>query len=129
MSKYKEKSVIVEAIQFNGSNFKEIAEAFAENDAYDSIEDYSNWLRLATVPYGHRPINVGDWFVKNAEGNLEMFDEAAFDARYVPQYTDEQIEQHYASALKAMASYGVGVTPTRRFARLRSAISPRKNTK
>jgi hypothetical protein len=81
MAKYKEKPVIVEAVQYNGHNLDIIWETLGADDIYGPTENNPNWLIVAT-PFGDRNAHITNWIIKNTKGELKVLDPKRFDARY-----------------------------------------------
>lgn len=81
MSKYREKPVFVEAVQYTGHNIDSIWVIFGTADIYGPTETNPDWLIVAT-PFGDRNVHVGDWIIKTFKGDLKILDPKNFDARY-----------------------------------------------
>ena len=65
MAKFKKKPVVIEAVQWNGSNSQEIAKFFGE-------VMYGEWvdaIPIATLE-GTMKTSLGDWIIKGANGEF-----------------------------------------------------------
>lgn len=79
MSKYTQKPVTVEAVQFNGHNFDSM-EAFGIDDGV--IDRSKDSLFVRNFLGDLLPVQMGDWIVKDKDDNLSVFDPKSFDAAF-----------------------------------------------
>ena len=78
MAKYRKKPIIIEAVQWTGSNLEELRDFVPEEFRYNKI----------SAPMGIRPlegvmtISVGDWIIKGIQGEFYPCKPDIFEATY-----------------------------------------------
>lgn len=80
--KYKEKPIIVEAVQWLGANIKEVISAFGSQEII-----YGDEGRLTLQVHSNEKmmvVNIGDWITRDQMNELRCFTPAIFMARYEP---------------------------------------------
>ncbi len=75
--KYKKVSLTIEAVQFDGQNFKE-CEQFLGLERYDNTLNYPN---VKTI-YGTERVSEGDYILKEGRGDFQVAKEELFEANY-----------------------------------------------
>lgn len=118
VDRYKEKPVVVEAVQYNGHNIDTIWEAFGTTAIHGRDENNPDWLIVAT-PFGDRNVHVGDWIIKTSKGDLKVLDPKNFDARYeLGNVTEDELMEAYreenAKRRAGYLEYIQGVTGTKK---------------
>ena len=78
--KFRKKPVVIDAIQFTGSNFKEIKEFMME--AYYSYYAHRDSIPIHTLE-GIMEANVGDWIIKGIKGEFYPCKPDIFEETYV----------------------------------------------
>ena len=66
MGKFRKKQIVIEAIQYNGDNKREIID-FTEGNAYTNT--CHSHLTINTLE-GHHRADVGDWIIKGIAGEF-----------------------------------------------------------
>ena len=67
MAKYRKKPVVIEAIQWTGDNFEEIANLFFKMDNHQILERNEKGLYINTLE-GKMFAQVGDYIIQGVEG-------------------------------------------------------------
>lgn len=67
MTKYRKKPVLIEAIQFDGTNVQEIWEKFGADGIYGPTETNPDYLILTTVHGDEAPARAGDWVIPDGK--------------------------------------------------------------
>ena len=84
MAKYREKPVVIEAVQWDGST--DTANAFL-GDRYSVDWEYENAesnRMLIPTPEGKMLCFIGDWIIKDSQGGFLLCDSDVFVAAYEP---------------------------------------------
>jgi hypothetical protein len=74
--KYRKKPVVVEALRFNGDNFKECKNFIGDN--YDNTLNFPNIKTLE----GTMAVNTGDWIIKGVKGEFYPCKPDIFELTY-----------------------------------------------
>lgn len=77
--KYRKKPVVIEAIKFNGNNYKE-CEEFIGKGNYDNTLNYPNIKTLE----GTMAVSVGDYIIKGVKGEFYPCKPDIFEMTYEP---------------------------------------------
>lgn len=77
MKKYISKSGYVDAVQFDGSNHKEIKEICKLKYIFTSV--------VVEALYGEIPLQVGDWVTKSEQGYIVVWSEQEFKVAFLCQ--------------------------------------------
>lgn len=77
--KYRKKPLIIDAIQYIGTNKKEIL-AFAKNNAWP--EANSHVITITTIDRNNARIDLGDWLIRGIKGELYPCKPDIFEATY-----------------------------------------------
>ena len=89
--KFRKKPVVIEAIQFIGTNTQEIATFLGEN-GFDPLKDIPSWV-IQTLE-GSMKADIGDWIIKSVKGEFYPCKPDIFEATYEdPETKDTEIEQ------------------------------------
>ena len=80
MKKYRKKPVIIEAVQWTGSNYVEM-EKFITSNFWHMAQ--SECLEIETLEGNHRAIK-GDWIIKGIKGEFYPCKPDIFEATYDP---------------------------------------------
>lgn len=79
MNKYQKKPVVVEAVQFNGTNHEEIFDFTGrENIGGSNAEGNFNVLTLE----GYKPVPAGYWVIKGVKGEFYPCEDEIFNMTY-----------------------------------------------
>lgn len=79
ISKYVKRPIIVEAIQYNGDNFEELAN-FSNNKVF--VED--GWLYCMTLEGNMKAKNkAGDYLIKGIQGEFYICEKDIFEKTYM----------------------------------------------
>jgi hypothetical protein len=73
--RYRKRADVVEAVQFDGANFPELAE-FAE------VTTYGGGDCFLITSEGLVGVRVGEWLVRDGEGEVSVCTQASFEANY-----------------------------------------------
>ena len=85
MSLYRKKPVVVEAVQFTGSNISEIWDLFGADGIYGPAEKNPDYLILTTVHGDEAPARAGDWVIRDGKpGTFYPCKPDIFEAIYEP---------------------------------------------
>jgi len=79
IKKYREKPIIVEAVQFDGGNFKEMENFIG--DAFSAGSYITNTLSILT-PKGIITAYAGDMVIKDSEGEITTRPQDIFQKTY-----------------------------------------------
>lgn len=77
--KFKKKPIVIEAVQFDGINFKECKE-FIGNENIDNTLNYPNIITLEGV----MEISIHDWIIKGIKGEFYPCKPNIFNLTYEP---------------------------------------------
>lgn len=92
--------VIVEAIQFLDNTPNMIAlQELTGSDLAVNYKDLENITISFDTKHGPMTAGVYDWIVKDAEGDLTVWEEGAFDAQHVP---TSNSDLNFGSAIQAL---------------------------
>ncbi len=64
--RFRKKPVVIEAIQWNGSNFIELLSLYGES--IHGAYEISGHRLLIPTPEGNHIANIGDWIIKGIKG-------------------------------------------------------------
>lgn len=81
MAKFRKKPVVVEAVQWTGANFAEVAQL-----SYNIMGPYGQedaHLEISTLE-GRMTANKGDWIIKGVKGEVYPCKPDIFEATYEP---------------------------------------------
>ncbi|HEM3474055.1 TPA: hypothetical protein U1B24_000695 [Streptococcus suis] len=76
MAKYKKKPVVIEAIRFTGSNYKEIRDFIGKDTFYSDL-----CIAIPTLE-GIKVATIGDYIIKDARGEFYLCNQKIFDETY-----------------------------------------------
>ena len=84
MNKYRKKPMMVEAVQFTGSNFYEIAEQLGFEVSEDVLKNRAPFI--VETREGHHTVtmrvDVGNWIIKDVKGEIYICKPNMFKATY-----------------------------------------------
>lgn len=83
--KFRKKPVVIEAIQWDGKNFKEILDFVGGIEHRDLLAFHQNDLHIKTLEGEHKA-NINDWIIKGVKGEFypckpDIFEETYEEAR------------------------------------------------
>ena len=78
--KFRKKPVVIEAISYNGTNFREIQQMINHNDESPFFMEDGN-LKIWTSE-GVMTANIGDWIIKGVKGEFYPCKPDIFEATY-----------------------------------------------
>jgi hypothetical protein len=78
MPKFRQKLVVIEAIQYTGENDEELITCF---DELEDVDFYSKYFIFRTLE-GSRYVYRGDWIIKEVDGSVSICNESVFEASY-----------------------------------------------
>lgn len=81
MARYRRRPVVIDAVQFTGDNFDEIASLGADWETYEA--EFADFILIETVA-GDLRADVGDWVVKDSSGELYPCKPDVFAETYEP---------------------------------------------
>lgn len=81
MQRYRKKPIIIEAIQFDGTNGKQIVESFINERTNAKYLPVANVISLLTLE-GELVANVGDWIIKGVKGEFYPCKPDIFEMTY-----------------------------------------------
>ena len=91
MPKFRKKPVVVEAVQYQGSNINEIMFWIGSNAPLEpheqlAIVDDDGTFKIRTLESGegYHVADVGDWIIKGIKGEFYPCKPAIFEATYEP---------------------------------------------
>lgn len=79
--KYRKKPIVIDAVQWNGSNLEEVASLGGASEYQQ--EFLSDDLSIVTLE-GTMTANKGDWIIKGVKGELYPCKADIFEASYEP---------------------------------------------
>ena len=80
--KYRKKSVVVEAIQWNGENAREIMDwSWGFSGMWEEFSNINSTLIISTVKV-RMTADIGDWIIKGAKGELYPCKPDIFEMTY-----------------------------------------------
>jgi hypothetical protein len=84
MKKYRKRPVVVEAMQFTGDNWDEVADFLGETPrVWGDEECAENFLTIVTLEGNHR-VSVGDYIIKGVQGEFYPCKPDIFETTYEP---------------------------------------------
>lgn len=81
--KYRKKPVVIEAMQWNGENWKEIRDWNTPDGREATIGENGPTLTIWTLE-GVMTANIGDWIIKGVKGEFYPCKPDIFEATYEP---------------------------------------------
>ncbi len=78
MTQYRKKPVVIEAVQFDGTNYAEIDVLVGKPTNWDGNPD---WFLIQTLE-GEMTARVGDWIIKGVQGELYPCKPDIFEQTY-----------------------------------------------
>jgi hypothetical protein len=84
MPLYRAKPVVVEAVQFTGSNVSEIAGVLGWEYEGENVPDVEHLTMVVEASSGDLTVNVGDWVVKTSYGEGQVYEDEAFRSTFDP---------------------------------------------
>lgn len=112
--KFRTKTVIIDALQFNGSNAADIAH-FCQADCTASVGE--NHLFLDCSHWQIR-VNIGDWVIKESDSRFQVYSTEHFERLYerMPVITDPNLcttcVHEFAICEGRKITWGIDVDPT-----------------
>lgn len=83
MAKFRKRPVVIDAIQWTGTNVDEIWTAFGAGMIYGPTEANPDTLIISTLE-GEMSASVGDWIIRGVAGELYPCKPDIFTATYEP---------------------------------------------
>ncbi len=81
--KFRKKPVVIEAMQFDGSNAEVLVEAFQFSASLmRSVEGSSDPLLTVATLEGNMVVSIGDWVIRGVKGELYPCKPDIFEATY-----------------------------------------------
>ncbi len=80
MAKYRKKPVMIEAVQFTGSNYREVDDMVGRPTNWEGAPD----TFLVQTLEGEMTARVGDWLIKGVRGELYPCKPDIFEETYEP---------------------------------------------
>ena len=83
MAKFRKKPVVIEAVQWTGSNAAEIADFMGTSPAFESDTKGNHWVQIQTL---ESPLTAskGDWIIKGVRGEFYPHKPEFFFDAYEP---------------------------------------------
>ena len=81
--KFRKKPVVIEAIQWTGSNLDEMRKFMSKNKPAWGSEGYPDALYIYTLGGTHRA-DIGDWIIKGVKGEFYPCKPDIFEQTYEP---------------------------------------------
>lgn len=78
--KYRRKRCLIDAVQFTGSNYRELDGLVGTPTNWDGDPDQF----LVQTPEGERTARVGDWLIRDERGALGVASPVIFEETYEP---------------------------------------------
>ena len=79
--KYRKKPVVIDALQYNGTNFKEILEFIGGVDERDKIDIHHESIFIKTLE-GDMEAKKGDWIIRGVRGEYYPCKPDIFEETY-----------------------------------------------
>jgi hypothetical protein len=86
MSKFRKKPIVIEAVQFNGSNQREVLSFAYPNLSEDALRG-AEVMRLPVVietPEGSMKASPGDWIIRGVKCDVYLCKPDIFESTYEP---------------------------------------------
>ena len=81
MKNYRKKPVVIQAVQFNGTNHAEVQE-FTEGKAESPVGKGWNHIMRITTLEGIMTAEIGDWIIRGVKGELYPCKREIFEMTY-----------------------------------------------